>query len=279
MELALLKILGFFPRTNCIVFVIDISKRDRFDDYLKTFNSLLLQHECYRKNYRNIPIIILGNKFNDIIEFEPEELLQKSKIPPEITPYIIKGNALAGEGLQEFLDYIYNNIEFKESKKEEQEQQESKKDEKDSYKVIMFGLDDSGKTTILYKLKSGKKFATIPTISFNVETFGNNNWAKNIIIWDVGGKENVRNLWEHYCCDVNGLIWVYDISDNDRYEESREELQKVLSNEKVNNNDANDFICGIEEHLSSRPYHIELCNVNDGETYINGLKWLYDHFI
>jgi GTP-binding protein SAR1 len=108
--------------------------------------------------------------------------------------------------------------------------------------------------------------------------------------------ENVRNLWKHFCCDVNGLIWVYDISDKDRYEESREELQKVLSNEKdynnipiliyankadknINNNDANDFICGIEEHLNSRPYHIELCNVNDGENYINGLKWLYDHLI
>ena len=113
--------------------------------------------------------------------------------------------------------------------------------------------------------------------------------------------EKIRVLWRHYYEEqenskVNGLIWVYDISDNNRYEESRKELQKILSNKKVynniplliyankadkniNNNDVNDFIYGIEEHLNSRPYHIESCNINDGETYMNGLNWLYDHLI
>ena len=34
----------------------------------------------------------------------------------------------------------------------------------------MVGLDASGKTTILYKLKLGEIVTTIPTIGFNVET-------------------------------------------------------------------------------------------------------------
>ena len=33
----------------------------------------------------------------------------------------------------------------------------------------MLGLDKSGKTTILYKLKLGEIVKTIPTIGFNVE--------------------------------------------------------------------------------------------------------------
>ena len=34
----------------------------------------------------------------------------------------------------------------------------------------MLGLDNAGKTTILYKLKLGEVVTTIPTIGFNVET-------------------------------------------------------------------------------------------------------------
>ena len=85
----------------------------------------------------------------------------------------------------------------------------------------MLGLDDSGKTNILYKLKLGEKVTTIPTIGFNVEIIENNGWAKNIVIWDIGGNEKIRGLWKHYYEEnennkVNGLIWVYDISDNNR---------------------------------------------------------------
>ena len=34
----------------------------------------------------------------------------------------------------------------------------------------MLGLDNAGKTTVLYKLKLGEVVTTIPTIGFNVET-------------------------------------------------------------------------------------------------------------
>ncbi|KAF0925086.1 hypothetical protein E2562_015377 [Oryza meyeriana var. granulata] len=37
-------------------------------------------------------------------------------------------------------------------------------------RILMVGLDATGKTTILYKLKLGEIVTTIPTIGFNVET-------------------------------------------------------------------------------------------------------------
>lgn len=37
-------------------------------------------------------------------------------------------------------------------------------------RVLMLGLDSAGKTTILYKLKSGQNVNTVPTVGFNVET-------------------------------------------------------------------------------------------------------------
>ena len=124
----------YMQNTNCIVFMLNISDKERFNYHIETFNILLDQI----KDHNNIPIIIFGNKFNDKIDFEPEEMLQKSKLPPEISPFIIKGNIFKKEGISELLDYIYNNIEFTKDEEESKEEvinegKEQKK--KESYKV------------------------------------------------------------------------------------------------------------------------------------------------
>ena len=42
-------------------------------------------------------------------------------------------------------------------------------------RILMLGLDNAGKTTILYKLKLGKTSKTVPTVGFNVETVKHKN--------------------------------------------------------------------------------------------------------
>lgn len=37
-------------------------------------------------------------------------------------------------------------------------------------RILLLGLDNAGKTTILYKVKLNENITTIPTIGFNVET-------------------------------------------------------------------------------------------------------------
>ena len=37
-------------------------------------------------------------------------------------------------------------------------------------RMIIIGLDNAGKTTILYKLHLGDVVTTVPTVGFNVET-------------------------------------------------------------------------------------------------------------
>ncbi len=85
-------------------------------------------------------------------------------------------------------------------------------------RVLMIGLDGAGKTTILYKLKLGEIFTTIPTIGFNVESI----YYKNLemLIWDLGGQEQIRPLWKHYYQNVNGLMYVVDTNDPERINES-----------------------------------------------------------
>ncbi|KAJ6382133.1 hypothetical protein OIU77_030732 [Salix suchowensis] len=42
-------------------------------------------------------------------------------------------------------------------------------------RILVLGLDNAGKTTILYRLQMGEVVSTIPTIGFNVETVQYNN--------------------------------------------------------------------------------------------------------
>ncbi len=41
-------------------------------------------------------------------------MLKNSNLSPEISSYILKGNVTTGEGISQLLEYIYNNIKFKE---------------------------------------------------------------------------------------------------------------------------------------------------------------------
>ena len=281
----------YIEKTKCIVFMLNISDKERFNSYIETFNYLLDQI----KEHNNIPILIFCNKFNDKTEFEPEEILQKSKLPPEISPLIIKGNIINIEGINDLLEYIYNNIEFTKEEPKVEEKEEEKKEEKknkESFSIKMFGLDDSGKTTILYILKLGEKVITLPTIGFNVENIDKDSWIKSCNIWDVGGQEKIRVLWPHYFDNTKAIIWVYDISNDQRINESQEELKKILDDQKIgksiplliyanksdlnkNGNKTENFLNGLEDYLNDRPYYIEECNAKDLESYIGGIDWLY----
>ena len=98
-------------------------------------------------------------------------------------------------------------------------------------RVLMVGLAGSGKTTIVYKLKTGETVKTIPTIGFNVETLYFN--GLSFTIWDVGGQDKIRVLWKHYFENTDGLIFVIDSSDSESLEDAIEELKKMLAEEDL----------------------------------------------
>ena len=84
----------------------------------------------------------------------------------------------------------------------------------------MLGLDESGKTTILYKLKTGETVQTIPTIGFNQEDIKYKNLKLSII--DVGGQERVRKDWKQYYQYASALIFVVDSQNRDHVLKARE---------------------------------------------------------
>ncbi|XP_062587604.1 uncharacterized protein LOC134249252 [Saccostrea cucullata] len=100
-------------------------------------------------------------------------------------------------------------------------------------RIIMLGLDNSGKTTILYKLKLNEHIRDIPTVGFNVETLSP---VKGVTftVFDVGGQERLRSLWRHYYQGSEGLVYVVDSNDRERIEESRKELFGILQDDDMN---------------------------------------------
>merc|ERR1711885_76614 len=102
---------------------------------------------------------------------------------------------------------------------------------KKEMRILMVGLDNAGKTTVLYKRKLGEVVTTIPTIGFNVETVEYKNIS--FTVWDVGGQTKIRPLWRHYFQNTQGLIFVVDSNDRERITEAQEELQKMLQEDEL----------------------------------------------
>uniref|UniRef100_A0A8C5TVV5 Uncharacterized protein n=1 Tax=Malurus cyaneus samueli TaxID=2593467 RepID=A0A8C5TVV5_9PASS len=65
-------------------------------------------------------------------------------------------------------------------------------------RVIMLGLDFAGKSTLLYKLKSGQAVETCPTVGFNVESL-QTPCGISFTLWDVGGQDTpiLEQFWLH----------------------------------------------------------------------------------
>jgi small GTP-binding protein len=98
-------------------------------------------------------------------------------------------------------------------------------------RALMLGLDASGKTTILYKLKLGEVVTTIPTIGFNVETVELR--TGDLTVWDVGGQEKIRPLWRHYTQATQVFIWVVDAADRGQFDLSKREFMTMLNNSEL----------------------------------------------
>lgn len=103
------------------------------------------------------------------------------------------------------------------------------------HKVTILGLSPSGKTTLLYYLKTGEIVATIPTIGFNVETTEVTTSSGKLLrtqAWDVGtgcGISYLYHLIRVYLASSDAIIWVVDSSDETYLPESVESLEKIVS--------------------------------------------------
>ena len=159
---------------------------------------------------------------------------------------------------------------------------------KTEHRVLSLGLDASGKTTMLYRLKFGEVVTTIPTIGFNVETVTIG--SSQLTMWDVGGSEKIRPLWRHYNQNVSGIVFVVDSSDRERFDEVKDLLQKHVLHEEdltgipilfcANKQDltnactAGQLIERLDlEKITDRPWFVHATNAITGDFH-EGMEWL-----
>ncbi|RZF47530.1 hypothetical protein LSTR_LSTR009066 [Laodelphax striatellus] len=96
-------------------------------------------------------------------------------------------------------------------------------------RILMLGLDNAGKTTILKRF-NGEPIDTIsPTLGFNIKTLEHRGYKLNV--WDVGGQKSLRSYWRNYFESTDGLIWVVDSADKRRLHDCGNELHKLLQEE------------------------------------------------
>uniref|UniRef100_A0A0D9W999 ADP-ribosylation factor-like protein 2 n=1 Tax=Leersia perrieri TaxID=77586 RepID=A0A0D9W999_9ORYZ len=98
-------------------------------------------------------------------------------------------------------------------------------------RILMVGLDNSGKTTIVLKINGEDTSVISPTLGFNIKTIKYHKYSLNI--WDVGGQKTIRSYWRNYFEQTDGLVWVVDSSDIRRLDDCRAELHNLLKEERL----------------------------------------------
>ncbi|KAM7508399.1 hypothetical protein LguiA_018852 [Lonicera macranthoides] len=139
-------------------------------------------------------------------------------------------------------------------------------------RILVLGLDNAGKTTILYRLQMGEVVSTIPTIGFNVETVQYNNIKFQV--WDLGGQTSIRPYWRCYFPNTQAIIYVVDSSDTDRLVIAKEEFHAILEDLPGAIDDAA-ITEALELHkIKNRQWSIFKTSAIKGEGLFEGLDWL-----
>ena len=99
------------------------------------------------------------------------------------------------------------------------------------YKVVMVGLDNAGKTTILYRLNLGDVITTNPTVGSNVEEVTHR--GVRFQVWDLGGQDKLRKVWSTYYVGAHAVVLVIDSMDRERLALVRDELTAITAHDEL----------------------------------------------
>ncbi|KAF2085376.1 ARF/SAR superfamily [Saccharata proteae CBS 121410] len=166
-------------------------------------------------------------------------------------------------------------------------------------RILMLGLDNAGKTTIVKRIMNEDVNSVSPTLGFIIKTIEYDGYKLNI--WDVGGQKTLRTYWKNYFEKTDTLIWVVDSTDRERLDDCRKELKGLLLEEAFgancsrymqrlmgasllvfkNKSDVagslsdDEIRRGLElDSITTHRWHIMTCSAMTGLNLEEGLRWV-----
>lgn len=155
-------------------------------------------------------------------------------------------------------------------------------------RILMLGLDNAGKTTIVKKIMNEDVNSVSPTLGFIIKTIEYEGYKLNI--WDVGGQKTLRTYWKNYFEKTDTLIWVVDSTDRERIDDCRKELKGLLLEERLmgasllvfkNKSDVpgsmsdDEIRQGLElDSITTHKWTIMACSAMTGQNLEEGLRWV-----
>uniref|UniRef100_H2ZXU0 ADP-ribosylation factor-like protein 6 n=1 Tax=Latimeria chalumnae TaxID=7897 RepID=H2ZXU0_LATCH len=160
--------------------------------------------------------------------------------------------------------------------------------------VLCLGLDNSGKTTIINKLKPSNARAQdiVPTIGFSVEKFRTSR-SSVVPVYQLG-PNRCNKLFQKYIVEGQAIIFVIDSSDKLRMVVAKEELDTLLNHPDMkhkripilffaNKMDLKEALSSVKvsqllrlENIKDKPWHICPSDALKGEGLQEGVDWLQD---
>merc|ERR1712232_1008912 len=158
-------------------------------------------------------------------------------------------------------------------------------------RILMLGLDNAGKTTILKKMSEEDISHIMPTQGFNIKSIVHEGFKLNV--WDIGGQKTIRPYWSNYFEGSDALVYVIDTADARRLEESGHELRDLLADDKlgaiplliyankqdlVNATPPNEIVDKLAlQSIDGRVWNIQACSALSGDGLEEGLHWLTEN--
>ena len=168
-------------------------------------------------------------------------------------------------------------------------------------RILFLGLDNAGKTTLFNVLKTNRAQVYIPTLQPNTDELVIDNL--HLKIYDLGGHETARRLWEEYFATVDAVVFLVDAMDRSRFPEAKKELDAMLKSDDlagvpmlILGNKIDLPLAASEDELKQalglfdtydgrdtryysekstvRPIEVYMCSVLRRMGYSDGFKWL-----
>jgi len=123
----------------------------------------------------------------------------------------------------------------------------------------------------------------------------------NFKAYDLGGHAQARKLWRQYMCSKDGIVFLVDAAEPDRFQESSDELGALLNSKELKdtpflilgnkidkrtavNEQAlmqalkiQDLCTGktrTQLEAGIRPFEVFMCSIKNKQGFTQGFKWL-----